>query len=226
MIVIPTEAYPLTWPLGVPRASSRRRSSFINRTTGDGIARVRNQLKLAHAKTVVISSNLPLRGDGFPRADGPQRPEGDVGVAVYWTRNEHRAGKWQLVPYSMPCDRWDRIADNLYAIALSIEALRGMDRWGAVSIEQAFAGFAALPPGSDEQIIPRQPSVDWRHILGGSWPDLEAPDLLAVAKSRCRRLITDAHPDAGGDVSRAAELNAAMEAAEQELTEVLKKGST
>ena len=218
MIVIPTEAYPLTWPLGVPRTSYRRRSQFVNRSTGDSVARVRNQLKLARARTIVISSNLPLRSDGFPRADGPQKPGGDVGAAVYWTREERRAGKWQLVPYCMPCDRWDRIADNLYAIALSIEALRGMERWGAVSIEQAFAGFAALPPGGGEQVIPPQPTMDWRNILGGSWPHLEAAELLAIAKARPRRLIADAHPDAGGDVSRAAELNAAMEAAEQELT--------
>lgn len=217
-IVIPKEAYPLTWPQGVKRTQWREYSKFDKCANGREIDRIRNELKLAGAKTIVISSNLPLKEDGFPYAVGTQVPNGDPGVAVYWTRSEKRGREWKLIPYCMPCDRWNRLADNLHAIALSIGAMRGMERWGAVSVEQAFAGFAALPPGGDEQIIPEQPHVDWRTVLGGSWPEgLEAEELLALAKVRHRALILKAHPDAGGDDAAAAQLNAALEAAEQEL---------
>lgn len=218
MIVVPKEAYPLAWPQGVKRTQWPRSSGFDKCSNGREIERIRKELRLADARTVVISSNLPLKDDGFPYSLGPARPGDDAGVAVYWTRQEKRGGKWQLVPYCMPCDKWHRISDNLHSIALSIAAMRGMERWGAVSVEQAFAGFSALPPGGDEQVIPRQPEVDWREILGPKWPeDLEPDEMLALAKARHRKLIVTAHPDAGGTDERAAELNTAMAAAEQEL---------
>jgi hypothetical protein len=218
VIVVPTESFPLRWPQGIKRSPTRHRSAFKSTTIGAAVDDIFRQLRLMKAKTIVISSNLTTRADGTPSSDGPMRPNGDPGVAVYWTREEHRAKRWQLVPYCMPCDRWDRISDNLHALALSIEAMRGMERWGAVSTEQAFAGFAALPAGSGDEIIPRQPSADWRTILGGSWPDGLAPaELLGIAKARHRKLIATAHPDQGGSTERAAQINAAIEAAEQEL---------
>src|SRR5262249_31741204 len=61
----------------------------------------------------------------------------DVGAAVYFSLNKK--------PYCLPCDRWNRLPDNLAAIAAHLEAMRGMDRWGVGSIEQAFAGYKALP---------------------------------------------------------------------------------
>lgn len=229
MIVIPTEAYPLQWPANQPRtrAGDRKESKFgtvvtnehgragmRHRSIWECVERVRAELRRTGAITVVISSMLPLRNDGLPRSDASQVPQGDPGVAVYWTRRV----RGRLQPHAMPCDRWNKVADNLYAIALSIEALRGMERWGAVSLEQAFAGFAALPPGDGTEIIPRQPVVDWRTILGGTWPEeLEPAEILGIAKARHRKLIAIAHPDAGGSVAAAAELNDAINAAEQEL---------
>jgi hypothetical protein len=183
--------------------------------------RIRNELRLAGAKTIVISSNLALNGDNSaPYARQGVAPNGDPGVAVYWTRQEKRGGRWMHVPYCIPCDKYNSIADNLHAIALSINAMRGMERWGAVTVEQAFAGFAALPPGSGQEIVPQQPHSDWRTVLscGRAWPEgLEPSELLAVAKARHRILIAEAHPDVGGSDARASELNAAMETAEQEL---------
>ena len=234
MIVIPTSAYPLTWPHGVRRSTSRKTAPFWKRVhrsageppvegkrdSGDGIKKIRRELELARARTIVISSNLPLNSQGFPYSDGPQRPGGDVGVAVYWTRGLLRHdGTTGQVPYCIPCDRWDRIADNLYAIGMSIEALRGMERWGCVTVEQAFAGFAALPPGSGETANAAPVARPWRVVLGvgPELAGLAGDDLLVIARSRHRRLIADAHPDRGGDVVVAAEINAAIEAADKEL---------
>ncbi|HZJ65906.1 MAG TPA: hypothetical protein VFD36_20505 [Kofleriaceae bacterium] len=236
MIVIPQNAYPLAWPPGVPRTEFPKKSNFGHvhhesgqfgttrrmtpRQNGDGISFIRRQLKNLDAVTIVISSNLQLRSDGLPYADGPQRPAGDAGVAVYWTRNERRRGGLQLVPYCMPCDAWERIADNLYAIGLSIEAMRGMERWGCVSVEQAFSGFAALPPGSGETVGVAEEIIDWRTLLADNrpWPEgVEAVDLLQIVRGRYRILVAKAHPDRGGDQVIAASLNRALEAAEKEL---------
>jgi hypothetical protein len=231
VIVIPTEAYPLKWPAGVPRTKDPQPSKFAttsrnehgwrtshNRTIFDASEELRRQLKLLKAKNIVVSSNLPTREDGMPISKDTAAPRGDAAVAVYWSVEQWRQKQWVQVPHCMPCDRWNRLADNIYAVALSIEAMRGMDRWGAVSVEQAFAGFRALPSGSGDEVIPQQPMVDWRTILGGSWPeDLDAAEVLAIAKARHRKLIATAHPDAGGRSDHSAELNAAIEAAEQEL---------
>jgi len=55
----------------------------------------------------------------------------------------------------LACDRWDKVQDNIYAIAMTIEPLRGIERWGSGSmVEQAFTGFFALPaPKSPWEIL-------------------------------------------------------------------------
>ena len=87
---------------------------------------------------VIISSNMPVKRDGLPYANRKD-PE-DPGVAVYFKLNREEK--------CFPCDRWDRVADNIHAIGLSIAALRGLDRWGAEHmVDAAFRGFKALPAG-------------------------------------------------------------------------------
>lgn len=226
--IIPTEAYPLTWPPGAARTPDHERkgsrfakvatktgqfSSYRCRvalTVGEEIQRVREEVqRIPGVEGLIISTNLPTRDDGLPKASASANGK-DPGVAVYWAvRKRGRA-----VPYVMPCDTYDSIADNLHAIALSVEAMRGLDRWGAVKLEQAFAGFAALPPGSTP--TPQQPP--WREVLGGAWPDdLDDEDLLALAKSRHRKAMLGAHPDKGGGVELATRLNLALQEAEAEI---------
>lgn len=214
---IPSSAFPLSWPTGVPRTSRPRRAAFAGYTYGHRLTEVRRQLALMHARSVVISTNLPVRLDGEPMASATVRG-GDHGVAVYWAVPMMRGGKRELVAHCMPCDRWDRLEHNLHAIALSLEALRGVERWGAVTVEQAFAGFAALPPGAASEEPPRK---TWREVLGipvGGWTDgAPAEAILAYAKMRHREIIQQHHPDHGGEVSLAAEANVAISEAEREL---------
>lgn len=155
----------------------------------------------------MITSNLPTRQDGLPYYASTDDP----GIAVWWVER----GAERVVA----CDRWYRADENLRAIIKTLEAMRGLDRWGATEMaERAFAGFAALPPGSAGS-MPTGPRP-WREVLGatfGPWPELAKDELLVLAKSRHRKLIAIAHPDAGGDVARAAELNVAIASAEAEL---------
>ena len=85
-----------------------------------------------------MSSNIPRGKQGSPISNiGVLK---DPGVAVYFTIKEK--------PVSLACDKWVHVEDNIWAIAKHIEALRGQERWGVGSIEQAFAGYTALPaPG-------------------------------------------------------------------------------
>jgi hypothetical protein len=182
----PTEAYPLTWPLGRPRTKWPERSNF-DVTLGRAIQDVQHEVKLLGGIALIISSNLPLRRDGMPYANATQ-PD-DRGVAVYFTLKKK--------PMCFACDRWNRIEDNMRAIAKTIEALRGVNRWGTGNmVEQAFTGFAALPAPES-----------WWQVLGLSGPDATREQI----EDAHRRLIMKHHPDRGGDSELASRINRARD---------------
>lgn len=184
------EAYPLYWPEGWKRSSYRQRSKF---KTGFGAARnlVFAELARMGATKIILSTSIPLRNDGLPRAN--MRPDGgDTGVAVYFQRKNK--------PMVFACDKYDRSEDNIYAIAKTIDAMRGIERWGASDMmERAFSGFKAL-------------AAD----LGREWWDvLEVNRQCSreVIEANFRRLLRDRHPDAGGSHEAMTELNIARDKA-------------
>jgi hypothetical protein len=155
---------------------------------------VREQVRLLSGTEVVISSNLPLRRDGMPYA----RETGirDFGAAVYFNLNKR--------PVVFACDRWDSIAANVRAIAKTVEALRGIERWGSGDMaRQAFTGFVALPP-----------IQQW-------WQVLEVPSTATQAQieDAYRRLASAHHPDKlNGDADLMARINRARDQAMERFT--------
>jgi len=200
-----TDALPnartLQWPAGWPRTKPghRQRASF---RTGLGAAArgLEAELRLMGATNVVISTGVPPRRDGLPRSG--YEPD-DPGVAVYWTCLDVEGRPKQ---YAIACDVWDRVRDNLHAVELSVEALRGLARWGASEIvHRAFTGFAALPPAPDDEW--------WREVL-----DVWADSTLARCESNYIALSKLLHPDVpGGSTEGMQRLNAAIEAARKAL---------
>lgn len=172
-----TEAFPLAWPLGWPRATRRPRATFRTSLAGarDGVYRELDLMGV-RPSTIVISSNAMVRQDGFLYARQPRIE--DPGVAVYFTRRGEEL--------CIPCDKWDRLEDNVRAIGLTINALRGLERWGArETIDAAFRGFAALPAQST--------SGGWWTVLGVSHD--APPEQIETAYKAKLRIH---HPDAGG----------------------------
>jgi hypothetical protein len=221
---MPRSWYPLQWPDGVARRDSWRRGvpKFEAQFARDRDSVLR-QLRRMGYSNIVITSDLPTRNDGLPYANA--RCE-DPGIAVWWVHK----GREHVIA----CDHWRTYSFNLRAIDMSIDAMRGLERWGASgAVERAFAGFAALPAQGEtsetEYVSPPPAKRPWRVVLGegteGSrawsngeaWPDLEPDELLLLAKSRHRKLIQKHHPDRGGDSTIAAELNVALADAEIEL---------
>jgi len=169
------EAYPLYWPEGWPRTKFRTSSAF---KTGFGAARefLLAEIRRMGGQKAIISTNVPLRNDGLPRANMPN--PSDCGVAVYFGYRKH-----SLV---FACDKYNKVTDNVYAIGKTIEAMRGIERWGASDMmERAFTGFKALP---------EKGSQAWREILG-----IPAQELVTrqVIEDRFRSLVKERHPDAG-----------------------------
>lgn len=189
-----TQAYPLSWP-----ATQKRTVRYIRKSWQGGrgltVARalegILHEARLLGARNVVVSSNIKLRIDGLPRSNQP-RPE-DAGVAVYFDRK----GK----PLVFACDQYDKPQENMRAIAKHLEAIRGMDRWGVGSLDQAFTGYQALPDSS----------ITWWSELGLSERPATADDLRRAYRNAAKL----AHPDRGGTAEQMARVAKAFEDGER-----------
>lgn len=207
------QAYPLTWPDGWKRTTARVRAKFAkteqtqfgSRRAGsisiaDGVTRVLNELRRLGANTdeAVISTNVRVRLDGLPRGDASN--PSDPGVAVYWKLK----GKQQC----MAIDQYDRVADNLAAVAATLESLRTVARHGGGQIlDRAFHGFAQLPAS----IVTQPP---WRTVL--KFRPNESVTMNAV-EAKFRELAKVHHSDAGGNDDQMRMLIQARGEARQEL---------
>lgn len=176
----PVEAYPLYWPEGWKRTQAHARKRNQNwRQLLFSSARdsVIAEIRRLGGSNVILSTNVPLRLDGLPYAD--MRNPTDPGVAVYFT--------YKKKPMCFACDQYHHVQENLRAIALTIEALRGIERWGASDMmERAFRGFTALPEQTGEP---------WRNVFGFSATETVTEDAL---DSKFRQLAHIHHPDKGG----------------------------
>lgn len=197
------EAYPLTWPDRQKRTDySRRRDSKFELELGRARDELLRELKLLGAENVVLSSNVPLRRDGLPYADTSE-PK-DPGVAVYFERRVGWDSATQRTirkPFVIACDSYRKVKWNFRAVGVTVEALRTIQRHGASEmLEQAFTGFAALPPV--------QPKKLWWNILGVE--EHAGPERIRAAY---RELAVIHHPDKGGSAERMAEINVAYQEA-------------
>ncbi len=203
------EAYPLEWPAGWKRTAVRTRAKFVGKVggrvqTGDnvrwesservtisqGVNRVLAELRRfgVSEENIVISTNLRLRQDGLPISN--QANPTDPGAAVYWVKGKEGQR-------CMAIDRYDRIADNLAAIAATLEAMRAIERHGGAAIlDRAFVGFKALA-------APEQPF----QVLG-----VGAHASKEEIERAYRLLALKHHPDRGGDEQQMARINAARAA--------------
>ena len=184
-------AYPLSWPLGWPRTESHRREHAKFKTTlPAALAQLETEIRRMGGKNVILSSNYTL---------GISNPS-DPGVVAYfdWKPDPFKA---DFVQMAIPCDRWTRIEHNIKAIALTIEAMRGMERWGAKHMIKAmFSGFKSLPEKAS--------GIDPWEVLG------IAPTTSEVAITDAYRFkATTEHPDAGGTTERFQRLQEAHELA-------------
>lgn len=189
------QAYPLSWPTAWPRVKWRNRSNFGERSIAVCVDEILRQLSLLGATSTTISSNLELRQDGLPKSN--QRQPSDVGVAVYF--------KLKKADRVLACDKWARIEDNMWAIAKHVDALRGQQRWGVGSIDQAFAGYTALPAAGATT------GESWWSVLEVNRTD--SGDLIRAAYRAKAKVM---HPDMGGTADAFQRIQTAWEQAEKE----------
>jgi hypothetical protein len=190
--------YPLEWPVGWKRTRVRRVGRFKKEgqwiTVNGATARLERELDRLGAKNTTLSTNVSLRLDGRPRSD--ERPA-DPGAAIYFSFK----GKATV----LACDTYTEVADNIAALAAHLDALRAIERYGVGSLEQALAGYKALPADT---------AADWRKVFGfptNSRPTLDQLDTAYKATAKQK------HPDLGGTDIEMAHVNRARDYALQEL---------
>ncbi|NUQ86291.1 MAG: J domain-containing protein [Anaerolineales bacterium] len=181
--------FPLSYPVNQPRTmpQDRRDARFTTRSRGfsygpprkhsvhESARELELEIRRMGGKDMIISSNLRVKANGLPYS-GQKQPD-DPGVAVYF--------KWHKRDLVFACDKWRSVEDNLWAIVKHIEALRGQERWGVGSLDQAFAGYMQLPdPGKRE----------WWEVLQVA-PTASNDEI----RQAYLRLAKQYHPDAGGD---------------------------
>lgn len=212
------QRYPLTWPANYKRTVHRVRAQFgkqrteYNAAEGATLYKGKARLSIEDAydrieyelrrfgvdvDNVIVSTNLKLTLRGLPA--GNQGEPSDPGVAVYWTRK----GKAECIAI----DAYTRVADNLAAVAATLDAMRAIERHGGAQIlERAFIGFAQLPERRGRA---------WREVFEFH-PDVDpAPEVL---DRRYRERAAQLHPDkVAGDHDRMVELNLARDEARREL---------
>jgi len=171
------------WP--GQKTRSRKMSRFRTNWAST-IDLLERELKFLRARNVVIQADVDaseIRLDGMLRANARVRSP-----AIVLSFDSIHG------PLSYPCDSFDDWHDNVRAIALGLDALRAVDRYGVTRRAEQYKGWARLPdPNANarvqspddakrliESIIGK---VEWRHPF----------DANAIFRAKIK-----SHPDQGG----------------------------
>jgi hypothetical protein len=165
-----------------------------------------HELTKLSAKDIIIQAQFEpkdIRNDGWPRSSA--RPKGPAIIVSF---------KGTKGPLAFPCDRYDSWEDNLYAIALSLEALRAVDRHGVTQNAEQYRGWTQLPAPAAHNgtFTDAKQAAAWLALISGC---SQTPALLvAVEDARAaayRMAAKKLHPDvAGGNTEQFQKLQAAM----------------
>lgn len=185
--MIPITFRPLGhWPDEGTRRRQRSQFSAPWSTTMELLDRELRQLQAQHPVIQIDVTEDDIRLDGWPRSSA--RP-GHPGVILSF---ESKHG-----PLRYASDAFDHWQDNLRAVALGLEALRRVDRYGITKSGEQYTGWRQLGGGSS--VTSRDQAValigDLSNLaLGPGWMDSHD-----TVRKAYRKALMYAHPDHGGD---------------------------
>lgn len=188
-------ARPITSPVTHPKGHEPKSARF-RQGWEDTLEYLRNELRRIGVFEAVLEIDVAERSiakaTGLPDARIPAFSPGVVLVFDHPDQGKTR----------FPCITYDRWPDNARAIALTLEALRDVDRYGAAMGRQ-WAGFKAIPEKTGATLTTAQAA---QVIAIHSGDETRADDILHsadVAKTNLRLAKAKTHPEApGGDRSK------------------------
>lgn len=188
------------WP-GKKRQYGRKRATFRLKYS-ERLDLLEKELRHLGATYILIQAyfdSRDIRNDGWPRSSA--RPK-EPGVVVSFKK---RGGE----SLSFPCDTYDGWEDNLYAIALSLEALRSVDRYGVTKGTEQYQGFKQIEAPAQQDAQTSDWAIEHLARLAETTPASLRGDRAAIDlayRAAARRV----HPDHGGTVEAFQMLQQAM----------------
>jgi hypothetical protein len=195
------------WPGTMTADRDRRRSNFSApwRSTLDTLDRELWHLN-AHTRVLQVAMReQDFRIDGMPRANAKAEHPGII-------LSFHAPDVGDL---SYPCDTFTTWQDNLRAIALALEALRKVDRYGVTRRGEQYRGWKAIEDKATA--LPAAMTVDQAlavlaRFSGATVAELEDRDELRAARRIAQRKT---HPDVGGSAGDFQQVQRAIDALRQ-----------
>lgn len=168
------EFRPLSESLPAPTYNGWNGSPFSASWTAT-VDKLVDELRHLKAEKVLLEVDVQesdLRLDGMPRANARAASPGVILTLI----NVPVAGGLTL---RYPCSTFQTWEANVRAIALALEALRKVDRYGVTKRGEQYAGWKALPAGEAQYE-----------------PDLEnGARIIAAYDGSVRKAIMGTHPD-------------------------------
>lgn len=172
-------------PLAVwPYPERVRRADLFKATYAETLQLLEDEIRRLRGGEVIVgivTDSDSIRLDGRPRADMRTR---HPGIEVSFEVPQRGRLVFHTDAYRGYADSWQ---SNLRAIALGLEALRAVDRYGITSTAEQYAGFLQLTT---------------------SQPDPERGKRLVDEAGSLREALKRSHPDQGGDPRAFADVQA------------------
>lgn len=170
--------------------TARRKPSPFRATYTDTLRLLDRELRHLGAREIVIQLALQegdIRLDGLPRSGSrPAHP----GVILSF---QSRYG-----PLSYPCDTFQTWESNLRAVAMSLEHLRAVDRYGVTRRGEQYRGWSALEAPKAETMTPTSAAFALFNLTVGHSADAILADREKMVAAY-RDAVMRHHPDRGGD---------------------------
>lgn len=181
------------WPTTPTLANKRKRSQFSS-SWSNTVGLLESELNAIQASNIVLQADCDrdqIRIDGQLRATAKLR---GPGVILSFDSKKGAC--------SFPCDKFTDWQSNVRAIALSLQALRAVDRYGVTKSNEQYRGWNALPDLRNDRPSKSVFAAEWivqeylRNI--GQDPGLTVENVLRRPLMRdlyTRALKKRFHPD-------------------------------
>ena len=177
------------WPTEKTLPGQRRSREVFKAKWSDTLKLLERELGYLEAERIVIQCHLK-NGESDIRNDGTLRASAvlvDPGVILSF---ESIHG-----PLSYPCDSCENWQHNVRSIALALQALRAVDRYGVTKRAEQYQGWAKISaPGDRPAFSSEIEAMAFLSDFIGGVIDSSEPYITKAI----RRAKVKAHPDGGG----------------------------